>query len=189
MVKNKNDKRYLKSKERLECNYFKEVRENGLVGLKAQKIYRGAKVHASTFFRHYRNLFGMTDGVRLEMKTEYNKMARMIDKHGGRNWDLVYETFKFIERHGEYFEAAVAINNTTMFEWMGKKIWKRTVKTKYRYGMRRIETVFVYEVIGIMTTWIRDEKMDAGKINQYVGYVIKISSGGISRLSLFADKR
>ena len=188
MIKNKNDKRYIKSKVRLEENYFREVREKGLVGLKIQNIYRGANVHASTFFRHYRGIRGMTNEVRLEMRGEYNRMIKMIDKHGGRNRDVVYETFKFIERHGDYFETAVRINNVMMFEWMGKKIWKRMVKTRYRYGMRRIEAVYIYEVMGIMTAWIRDEKMAVEKIEQYVEYVMQISSGGMSRLSLFADK-
>ena len=173
----------------MEQNYFKTIRDNGLIGLKIQKIYRGANVHASTFFRHYHNIYGIADGIRSEMKSEYNSMIKMLDKHGGKSKDVVYETFKFIERHGDYFETAVIINNTMMFEWMGKKIWKRTVKTRYRYGMKRIESVFVYEVIGIMVTWIRDEKMDVEKIDQYVEYIMKISSGGVSRLSLFADKR
>ena len=189
MVKNKNDRRYIRSKIKLEDNYLREVREqNGLVGVEAQRICRGANVHASTFFRHYHNIRGIVNGVRLDIKLEYSRMLGRIDKHGGKNRDVIYETFKFIERHGDYFETAIIVNNTMMLEWIGKKIWKRIVKTKYRYGMKRIEVVYIYELIGIMTTWIRDEKMDINKIDQYVDYVIKISSGGISRLNLFADK-
>lgn len=189
MVKNKNDKRYVRSKEGMEQHYFAEIRrQHGIVGVKAQTIYRGAHVHATTFFRHYRNLKGMVQAVRDDRVAEYNAAIRKVRRHGGKFHDVAYETFKFIERHADFFETAVAANNTEVLERIGEKLWKYARKTEYRYGMKRIEKVYVYEVIGVLTAWVEVEKCSAEKIDQYVAYVTKISSGGIKHLSLLADR-
>ncbi|MBR3323774.1 hypothetical protein IKG16_02740 [Candidatus Saccharibacteria bacterium] len=189
MAKNKNDKRYIRSKIGMEENYLREIRkQGGLVGVKVKTICKGAKVHGTTFFRHYRNLAGIVKDVRNEVNIEYNNMIRRIIRHGGSFYDVAYETFKFIEQHKDYFETAIAINNTIMLEKVGKKIWKCARKTKYRYGMRRIEKVYIYEIIGVLISWMEDEKFNPEKIDQYVAYIVKISSGGLSRLSLLADK-
>lgn len=189
MVKNKNDKRYIKSKIGIERNYFREVRkQGGMVGMRVKEIYNGANVHSATFFRHYKGLQGIARSVRKELKLEYNGNVRKIVQHGGKFRDVVYETLIFIDQHKDYFRTAMKVNNTLILEWIGKKMWKQIRKTQYQYGMKRIERVYVYEVIGVMISWIEDKDHSEERVNQYVNYIMKISSGGVSHLSLLADK-
>ena len=173
----------------MEEKYFQEIKkQEGMVGVQVQNICRSAGIHVSTFFRHYRNMYGMVKDVRNEIDIEYRDMLKKVVKHGGGYRDVIYETFKYIEQHKGYFETAATINNTVIFEKMGKRLWKCAKKTRYQYGMKRIEKVYIYEIIGILLSWIEDEKFNPEKIDQYVAYIMKISSGGINRLSLFADK-
>lgn len=54
--------------------------------------------------------------------------------------------------------------------------------------MKRIEYAYVYELIGILVAWIREEKCDATKISQYVKYVMIISRSGANHLGFLADE-
>ncbi|MBQ9019955.1 hypothetical protein IJ096_01370 [Candidatus Saccharibacteria bacterium] len=189
MVKNKNDKRYVRSKRGLEAGYYEEIRsQSGAIGVQARGIYRRAKVHSTTFMRHYGDLKGMSRSIRLEIKREYIGAMRKIEKSGGGLRDVTIMTFSFIKKHEDYFVTAATINNTLMLEWIGRKIWKRIRKTKYKFGLRRMEDAYVYELMGILTFWIRREKCDLDKTEQYVKYVMLISQEGMSRLGFLADK-
>lgn len=189
MVKNKNDKRYIRSKVKMEKNLFREARQQrGMVNVKAQAIYNGARVHSTTFMRHYHNLVGMIGSVRREIRSDYNTALRRIAKHRGNFKDIVLATFTVMRKHDDYFTTAAKIENMVMFEWIGQKLWKNFRKTNYHYGMERIEQVYKQEVIGVLMAWVKEEKLNIEKAGQYAEYIMKLSENCSQRLSFLADK-
>lgn len=189
MVKNKFDKRYVQSGNKMEACYLAEIKKQGIVaGVQSYKIYKGARVHASTFSRHYRNLKNLALKVRIDIKQRYFRRTKSIIKHNGTYDDIILATFDFIRQNCQYFQVAVRLDNIVIFEYIGQELWKAFYKTEYRYGMKRIKNLYIYEVIGIFVTWIRDEKLDSQKINQYKGYIIKLSEDCSQRLSFLAKE-
>ena len=192
-TKNKHDKRYQNSEARLRQAFLAEARARGsLFTIETGRISRRAGLNSATFHHHYTykstGLKSLARNIEHDYLTEYSQVLKRIAKYDDSISELARGTLLFIARHKSLVLTTSRLGYTDLFEQMGKRFWRYVHATPYRYGAKRIQTVFIYGYTSIILCWVREERCDPNKIEQYARYLSHLSRTGIKQLNFLADE-
>lgn len=165
------DARIESSLKRIKGAYLEEKRKKSIVEIKVIDICKKAGVNKTTFYRHYRDIYDLADGIENETIAEIVREMKHVD-------DLLTDPEKFVKDSMDVFARKVDLTKLvfdTRYEILIHKVEKELIAHYLQGNHTERETLLIQFCVGgashIMTGNLTKEESE--KIQKFLIQMIK----------------